>query len=178
MASTNYVCPKCGSDDIQSFKSIYESGTRMVTRQRRNSDGKIENYQTLEYTNNLAKSVAPPSEMECGWSPFTVAFWFFGGFCGIVTFALLLKEVNLFLFLFKVPLVLLIKIFHNFEMPCIIVSIIVGIITGIIAGIIADKKMGQKYKEECARIDMDNRKAREKWEHSWVCMRCSNRFVM
>ena len=60
-----FVCPKCGSSDIQRCSVIYQSGTVGHSYTSRSGDYNVETSGTESTA--LAQSVAPPAKKETHW---------------------------------------------------------------------------------------------------------------
>ena len=69
-----FICPKCGSDNIQSCQVIYQNGTVGHSYTTRSGDYEA-NTSGVEST-QLAQSVAPPAQKETHWGKMIVAGFF------------------------------------------------------------------------------------------------------
>lgn len=85
-----FVCPKCGSDNIQSCQVIYQNGTISHSYTSTNGDNTV-NTSGVEST-SLAQSVAPPAQKETHWGKMIVigAFAVFSVLDGILWLAAIL----------------------------------------------------------------------------------------
>ena len=93
-----FVCPKCGSDNIQSCQVIYQNGTVSHSYTSTNGDNTV-NTSGVEST-SLAQSVAPPPQKETHWGGMVVAgaFAIFSLLDGILWLAAILALVAAGLF--------------------------------------------------------------------------------
>ena len=63
---TNFICPNCGSENIQKLQMVYQLGTASRSAVTKNQNG--EESTTSEYSStSLAASVAPPTKKETAW---------------------------------------------------------------------------------------------------------------
>lgn len=69
-----FICPKCGSDNIQRCSVIYQQGTVGHSYTSRSGDYSVET-SGVEST-GLAQSVAPPPQKETHWGKMVVAGFF------------------------------------------------------------------------------------------------------
>lgn len=85
-----FVCPKCGSDNIQSCQVIYQNGTISHSYTSTNGDDTV-NTSGVEST-SLAQSVAPPAQKETHWGKMIIfgAFAVFSVLDGILWLAAIL----------------------------------------------------------------------------------------
>lgn len=69
-----FVCPKCGSENIQKCSVIYQQGT--VSHSYTSTSGDYTVNTSGEESTELAQSVAPPSQKETHWGKMIVAGFF------------------------------------------------------------------------------------------------------
>lgn len=69
-----FVCPKCGSENIQRCSVIYQQGTVDHSYTSRSGDYSVDTSGTESTA--LAQSVAPPAQHETSWGKMIVAGFF------------------------------------------------------------------------------------------------------
>lgn len=69
---SKFVCPNCGSENIQKMEIVFQSGTfsNFSTTTYKNNVGERVNAETAENSSSaLADAVAPPEEEDVSWWP-------------------------------------------------------------------------------------------------------------
>ena len=72
--SGKFVCPKCGSDNIQRCSVIYQNGTISHSYTSRSGDYSVDT--SGVESSALARSVAPPAKEEASWGKMIIAGFF------------------------------------------------------------------------------------------------------
>ncbi|MBK7803114.1 MAG: hypothetical protein IPJ55_10720 [Chloracidobacterium sp.] len=160
MQSTN--CPKCSSDDTQSFDMAHKSGSSsglvIGVGTTHGNLGVGGGYQKTK--SGLAKQTEPPNEDSDVGSG--IAFIF----------------IAIFIFNFVgSPLSLLLAWVlgrENWDLTSWLVGMFIGLVAAITFVVLARKYNDSQKTKVAAAYKV----ALMKWQHSWICLRCGNTFYV
>lgn len=149
-----YNCPRCHSENAQSFQMIYQSGTSTGTYSGvsyGHNVGVIGTGGSSRSQNLLARQLAPPRMRGIG-SGAIISAGFGAGLTG-----LFLLIVSIFIGSYGLPTLAIITLF-----VAAVAAISVCILILMYFSKITNKQ------NELIKIEI------EKWQHSWMCLKCGN----